>query len=182
MEAAFAESTVEMVFLFYADFPSGAVRVWTGIGNLELLQETWLGVGDLISIPEIEESTDTNIKRVSVKLSGLNPTLLSALQDDDYHHRDGEIYLALVNENGIINDPYLMFKGRLDSDEIDLDSETATVTLKVVDFMADLLKPRPWRYTHEDQQALHPGENDLGLEFVNQLKNLELPWGKPANA
>jgi hypothetical protein len=58
----------------------------------------------------------------------------------------------------------------------------ATVRLKATDFMGDLLRPRIWRYTHTDQQALYPTDGDDFFEFVPQLQNLQLNWGKPANA
>jgi hypothetical protein len=42
--------------------------------------------------------------------------------------------------------------------------------------MIDLQRPRERRYTHEDQQIDHPG--DMGFEYVSQLQELNLAWGK----
>lgn len=179
--------TVALVTFFYADFPDGPVRIWTGIGTLEWDGEDWLGVGSYISTSAITESADTAIKTIDVALSGLDPSLITAL-DTEYHQREGKMFLGLVGASGIIGDPYLLFHGRLDSDEVTIQKSNndgvgnATVKLVVTDFLGDLLRPRIWRYTHEDQQALYPDDGDLFLEYVPQLQNLQLNWGKPANA
>ena len=173
-----------MIILFHADFPSGAIRIWTGLGSLDWNGDTYLGVGDLVSVSGTVEGSDTSVKSLVVTLAGLDASLLGALENDDYHSREGNVWMGLLDDSGIIPDPYLLFNGRLDSDEIIIKGGkgATTVNLTVTDYLADLLRVRAWRYTHEDQQALYPGEGDKGLEFVPKLQNLEISWGKAANS
>jgi hypothetical protein len=42
--------------------------------------------------------------------------------------------------------------------------------------MIDLGTPRNWRYTHENQQVLHPG--DRGFEHVTAIQDREVTWGR----
>jgi hypothetical protein len=184
MREAVIAGVIKIIFLFEADFPSGPVRVWTGLGTLQWDDKEWLGVGSLINVESISDDTDTSIRSMVTTLSGLDPTLLGNLETDDYHQREGSVWLGLINDAGIVPDPYLIFNGRLDSDEVIIAGAKgdSMVRMTVTDYMGDLLRVRAYRYTHEDQQALYPGEGDLGLEFVNELQEKKINWGIPGNA
>ena len=49
-------------------FPSGAMRVWTGLGDITVDSETYSGVGSFLSISSITESSE-------VKATGLTKSL-----------------------------------------------------------------------------------------------------------
>ena len=60
--------------------------------------------------------------------------------------------------------------------EITDDAETCRITISYESRLIDLNTARSWRYTHESQQALHPG--DLGFEYVAAIQDREVTWGR----
>jgi hypothetical protein len=62
-------------------------------------------------------------------------------------------------------------------DTCDLEiGETATITLTIQNRLADWERPRLRRYTDEDQQSVYDG--DLGLQFVAQMAEKTIYWGR----
>ena len=89
----------------------------------------------------------------------------------------GKVWLGLLTEAGtIIADPVLAFAGRLDVPEITDDVETCRITISYESRLIDLNTARSWRYTHESQQVLYPG--DLGFEYVTAIQDREITWGR----
>lgn len=175
------EQQIRVVVFFYADFPSGAVRIWSGLGNLSWDGYTWVGLGDLIKVDPITETKDSRVEEIGVEVSGFSSDFFDPVQIDDFYGRTGTIWMGLIDEStgGVIDDPYVIFSGTLDYDEERFDGKTSTIKVMSTNRMADLLRPREYRYTHEHQQELHPG--DMGLEFVASLQDLQINWGKPSN-
>ena len=179
MKTEIASRKVSPLLLLKADFDSGPVRVWTGVGDIQWNGQTWNGLGSLLSVDPVQEQVDGSAQGLRIVLSGLDSNFFSPVVLGDYQGRRGEIYFGAVREDGtVIYDPYLLFAGSLDSDETEDDGSTSTLTLNIESRLADLLRKREYRYTHQDQQALHPGANDDGLKFVPALQNLSLKWGR----
>lgn len=86
-----------------------------------------------------------------------------------------EIVLGMP-EGGLIGDPKIVFKGRLDVGVIDDGAESCTVALTYEHELIDLERPREWRYTDQHQKRFHP--NDRGLEYIAGLQNAEVNWGR----
>jgi hypothetical protein len=78
----------------------------------------------------------------------------------------------------VIGAPVSLFRGLMDSDSVKDTGTEVSVTMSLESAMSDQLRPRVYRYTHEDQQTLYPDAGDKGLEFVAALQNLQLRWGE----
>jgi hypothetical protein len=61
----------------------------------------------------------------------------------------------------------------MDQMSIDL-GETAAVTVRLENRMADWERPRVRRYTDEDQQRAYPG--DLGFQFLTATVDKDIVW------
>jgi hypothetical protein len=115
---------------------------------------------------------------MALQLSGIASAIFDATQIGNYQGGRAAVWLAAFDEAmGLIADPYLLFEGTLDSDEISDNGQTVTITIFCEGPLADHLIARVWRYTHEDQKTLYPGTEDRGLEFVAALQDSELKWG-----
>lgn len=173
--AALSAETYRLLILAELDFPSGMVRVHSGVGEVIFNTNTYLGVGQLGKISTLEETAELRSSGFTLELSGIDPALLAISLNDDVQGRDAKIWLAFLDENHqIISDPVGPWLGRMDNLEGEL-GETATLQLNVENRMADWERPRIRRYTDADQQAEYPG--DKGFEFVNQMQEKEIPWG-----
>jgi hypothetical protein len=87
------------------------------------------------------------------------------------------IFLGLFDTNkSVISDVYTLFKGKMDIMKIDEGPESATIVLSLENRLIALDRSKERRYTHEDQQLSFSG--DKGFEFVPDLQDKEIIWGK----
>jgi hypothetical protein len=177
MSNAITAQTVAPVFLFYADFPSGAVRAWTGYGDLTYDAQTWLGVGDFGGVERVEESTDLRANGCRFTLTGIPSSLVSAALADAYQGRACALLLGAINlsSGALISAPYQVFAGRMDVISIEDGADTASIGLDAENRLIDLFRSRETRYTDEEQRTLFAG--DLGLEYVAGLQEKPIDWG-----
>jgi len=79
----------------------------------------------------------------------------------------------------IITSPVLQFSGLIDQMAITI-GQTATITLSAEHKLVRWERPNVRRYTDADQQKLYPG--DLGLQFISQVVEKEILWGRKESA
>lgn len=161
--------------LAYFDFPSGEVRVWTGLGNLSWDGETWSGIGTFGTFNPAQGGTDISAQGAEFGLSGIPSSLISAALGDAYQNRDCSVWLACLDSGGsVVSTPY-QWQGRMDTMVIDEKGETSDIRLTAESRLIDLDRPRIRRYTNEDQQQEYGG--DRGLEFVAAIADIPIHWG-----
>lgn len=179
-KAALAENAVRLALLVYADFPDGEIRMWSGTGSLFAEGNDWGGVGGLLAVEDITESTDTAQNGMAVRLSGIPSELFSTISLGNYQNRRAYVSLLVFDSDmEPLGAPVRLFSGLMDSDTVKDSGAEVSVTIAVESAMSDQLRPRVFRYTHEDQQTLYAGAGDKGLEFVASLQNLQIRWGSP---
>jgi hypothetical protein len=177
MSSAIVAPVVAPVFLFFADFPSGAVRAWTGFGNLTYDGDTYIGVGDFGGVERVDESTDLRANGCRFTLSGIPSSLLSAALADEYQGRACFLLLGVLDlsTGALIADPYQVFGGRMDVMTIEDGADTGIIGLDAENRLIDLFRSRETRYTDEEQRTLFAG--DVGLEYVAGLQEKPINWG-----
>ena len=156
-------------------FDSGAVRLWNGYGDLVIGSDTYTGAGTLLAISSVEESGEIAARGITMTLTGISSSLISVALTENYQNRSAKVYIGTLQENGAIS-TYQLFGGRLDVMTIEESGETATISVTAESRLIDLERPRTRRYTSEDQKSLYAG--DLGLDYVNDLQDKTLDWGK----
>lgn len=167
---------VTPVLIFYADFPTGAVRCWSGYGDLSWGGNTYTGIGNFGGVDRVDESSDQSAKGITFSLTGIPSSLIAIALADAYQGRTCSLWLGTLDSAGaLIADPYLFFSGRMDVMEIEDGGETASIKLTGENRLIDLNRARARRYTHEDQQIEYAG--DLGLEYVAGLQDKKIYWG-----
>lgn len=180
-DAAVDDATVRIAYLAQLEFPSGTIRVWTGVGNLSWDSQTWTGVGTLGGISDISEAKGTEAPGVTLQLSGIPSEMLALALDDAYQGYPAKIYQAMFDAAmAVIVDPVLVFSGRMDVMQITDAGQTGTIDLTCESHSIDLDRKRVLRYTHEEQQRLFAG--DLGLEFVAAMQDKPIYWSIASQA
>lgn len=170
-------SDARPALLFEGVFESGTVRFWSGVGEINYNSQTWYGSGNLISISPVEETADVVSGGLSVELNGVPSQLVEIALKQARQNSRGRVWLALMGADGrSVVSASLLFDGLLDQPVIEDDGDTCRIEIRYANHLADLLRPREWRYTDEHQQQLSPG--DRGLEFVAGLQEKEISWGR----
>ena len=166
------------------EFSDGTLRFWNGYGNLTMTaggsSKTFTGAGDLLGVSEIEESSTLSMSGVTLTLAGIKTSIISTALGANYTNRKGAIYLGLFDtSNNVIADVYTLFKGNMDVMNIQEGSETCVITLKLESRLITFEKASNRMYTLEDQKIDFP--NDVGFEFIPDLQDKEIIWGKKTN-
>lgn len=147
--------------------------------NIDFGGNTYYALGSTIGFSGIEETSELQVNQVRVTQSGVDGVYVSLYLSHSYIDRRFVIRKGFLDANDtLIVDPLPIFDGRCDSPEIseDPDSGTCTITLTASSHWVDFER-QPGRHTsHDEQQIWFPG--DLGFEFVSQLQNQKLEWGK----
>lgn len=178
MAAALSSGDLRPALFFEGEFASGFLRLWSGLGDVVWNAQTWVGAGNLMAISQIEETTDIVASGLSVTLSGVPTAFVSAAIIDAQQGLPGRVWVALRDTaDAIIADPIQVMAGRLDVPTLTDSGDTCEITITYESRLIDLTKPREWRYTHESQLALYPG--DVGFWYVTSLQEKEVVWGNP---
>jgi hypothetical protein len=163
------------------EFSTGTLRFWNGYGDLTMTaggsSNTFTGLGDLIGVSAISESDQVEAIGATLSLTGIKSSIISAALGANYTNRNASIFLGLFDTNkSVIADVYTLFKGKMDIMKIDEGPESATIVLSLENRLIALDRAKERRYTHEDQQLSFSG--DKGFEFVPDLQDKEIIWGK----
>lgn len=169
-------SSLKPFYAIKAEFQEGDIRLWTGYGDITISSESYTGSGSFLNISKVEETSEIKATSLSVALSGLDSSILSAAINANYQNRTLTSFLGMLNTNySIIADVYQLFQGRMDTMTINDAGESSGIVLTVESRLIDLEKPNERRYTAEEQKTLFT--NDKGLEFVTDLQDKEINWG-----
>ena len=173
--SAFTDDSLTPFIAVELEFDSGSVRLWNGYIDLEIDGSTFIGSADLMAVSGVEETGEIAAKGINMTLSGISTSLISIALSENYQNRTARVYIGSIAANGTVS-AYTLFSGRMDVMTIEENGETATISLSAENRLIDLERPRVRRYTSEDQKSLYPG--DLGLDYVNDLQDKTLDWGK----
>jgi hypothetical protein len=181
------------------------LRLWTGIGTLNVQGVDWTGAGTLLNVSSIEETTEIAAKGATLSLTGIPSEVVSLALRTPYQGRTCKIYFGLFKASKIIKEDssfllledgskiYLedlnagfteIFSGYMDQMDIEELPETSTIHLKVENKLVDLERARVARYSSSYQKSIYP--TDFGLDLVESIQDKEIVWGrgsfKPSDA
>lgn len=176
--AALKEKTIRPALLVEMDFSSAALRLWTGYGQLDWNEKIFEGGGPLVHLTPVEETQEVAARGLKGTLSGIPSSMISIALNEQYQGKPFRLYMALFEKDTdtFISDPELLFRGLMDVMSIQESGQTATIEISIENRLIELKRTRDRRYTHEDQQFYYP--QDKGLEYVADLQNREIKWGR----
>ena len=193
-------STVDVFFAIELFFDTSTLRFWSGIGEVELDGQTYVGSGQMIQVSSVDEALDISAKGATLTLSGLPSSLLSLALSEPYQGRKCKIYFGIKDNSSQFlqqeDDNYILtefgqfidtsippaqvmaeiFSGYIDQMNIDEGPETSSIAVYVESRLIDLQRPRQRRYTSESQKSKFP--NDRGFDFVEDLQMKKFQWGR----
>lgn len=158
---------------------NGTVFVCTLDRNISFSGDLYLGVGDFGKVSSSRETSESEASGIELELSGIPTDYINIAKDENYHGRIVIIRYGFLDNNfqftTATGDPAILFRGLIDQMFITL-GETATIRLTAEDEWIRWEEPLKSLYTNEEQQFLFP--DDLGLEFVQQVVDKEIIWGR----
>ena len=170
--AAIDDDVVYPFFAVELMFDSEVLRMWTGQGTFNDGLNDWVGAGNLLAISDIEETAEMSVRGATLTLSGVPSNILSLALSETYQGRVCNIYFGVSGEN-IFNQ---LFSGYMDQMNIEDGPETSTIELKVENRLIDLERARVARFASAYQKSVY--SNDKGLDFLEDMQDKPLTWGK----
>jgi hypothetical protein len=137
--------------------------------------ETYLGGSSLVTVDPSQESQDTKATTCTFGLNGIASGNISLALTEDYQGRNATLFLGALSSGSIVADPYVLFRGFMDTMDIADNGETASVQLKAESRLVALQKAKHRRFTAEDQKLIDP--TDDGFSYVNFLQDKPVSWG-----
>ena len=175
--AAIQSGMLRPALFVEANFTSGPIYVWSGLGLITWGGHEWVGIGSLGSVSTVEESSTVEAKGVTLTLSGIDATLLEGILDEFQVGLPVLVTLGLFNEAGVlIADPVLAFAGQMDQPTLEVNGTAATISINCENRLFEMNVAVDRRYTNEDQQRDYPG--DRGFEFVSSIQEAQIYWGR----
>jgi hypothetical protein len=190
----------DVVYPFFAVellFDTGALYLWTGLGDLVYQGTTYVGTGTLLDISDVEETVEIAARGATLTLSGIPSEVLALALTEPYQGRQCRIYFGLFNKGKLLEESgtYILledgsrinlelqelglaeiFAGYMDQMNIQEGADTCDVELKVENKLVDLERARVRRYSSGYQKSVYP--NDKGFDFVEDLQDKEIVWGR----
>jgi hypothetical protein len=181
-----------MALLFKMRFDSGDQNVWTGIGDLTFNSDTYQGLGNLITVSNYRETQTLRAEGMAFTLSGNIAANLSTALTEEFQGRVCTLWVAFFDNDvspGMLNDPLIIFQGRMDTMEIDHGSEQSLIELRAENVLVSLEHASNRRYTPDDHN-IGPDSStftdangveffDKGFDQVSILEDKEIVWGRP---
>jgi len=180
-KTAITSTVVRPIVACELDFSTGTLYFWNGYGDLSMTvngaSQTFTGLGDLAGISAVSETTEIKASGITLTLTGVKSSLISAALSANYTNRNAYVYLGLFDSSkNVVSDVYTLFSGKMDVLKINEQAETSTIELAVENRLIAFERANERRYTHEDQQVDFSG--DLGFEFIPDLQDKPIVWGK----
>lgn len=170
-----------LIFLVELDWPSGAVRAHTGIGELKLNNKLWQGVGSLGGIGEVTDDDELGRSELPLSMSVFDDTLLQESFRRDAVGREGMFYAAVRDASGQPIEASLtpMFAGYI-SDVGTTLGDNNKISVVLATDTADPRRKRPGRYTDESHRREFPG--DEVYKWAAKTADRPMHWGSKRDA
>lgn len=161
--------------IFDLTFADNHYFLWAGIGPLIIGGVTYTGCGTLGKVTTCSEGTGVEAKGITLTLSGIDPTWIAESMAEINLASRAKVSLAFLSTTGtVIDSPLCLFTGIMDGPSIDMDTNTASISIDVESKLVDMNRSRGGRLTDQDQKARFP--NDWSLQWVSYNADRNILW------
>ena len=169
-----------LFFAVKAEFDTDDILVWSGIDDLVIGSDTYIGAGTLLSVSNSEDNLELKSNGIVVALSGMDTTVVNYALTENYQNRPITIFMGYVmGGTNEVAGTLTLFKGRMTSLVINDAPEGSTVTIDAENRLVDLDRPSNLRYTKESQQFID--STDTCFNRVQSLQDKEIIWGRSSS-
>ena len=130
----------------------------------------------ILGISNHTEETDITKSSVSLVLSGADQTFISTVLGENVVNDSVDIFRGFLDDsNSLISDPFLLYRGKIDSFDIAETDKNSQVNLSIVSNWADFEKKNGRKTNNTSQQRFFSG--DVGMDFSSQTVQ-DIKWGR----
>lgn len=165
------------IYFISIDLAITPFHACTGTKDYTVFGDDFLGLGEIQNLGDLVSAADVAARPLVLTMSGVDPWITEPLLSRvNYKNRSVKIWRGFLDENeDLVDDPDLRWKGRADVGSVTLEDGTAVATLTCEPAAAMLLRANVSRYANEDHQMRYPG--DKFFEYLAQMEGKEVLWG-----
>ena len=159
--------------------PNEVIRIHTGVGELVIEGNTYLGVGQLGRVAAIESASDDKPVTVDVSLSGIPGNLLSDALGTRIRGSSARVLIFVQDESGNIKAAADSVVGLVTEYNVEIGDDN-TIQVGISDEFALYEHALNNYWSEQSQLALHPGDHIC--RFTAQMADREVYWGAKEDA
>tara|TARA_X000001382_G_C3116469_1_gene161727 strand:+ start:258 stop:812 length:555 start_codon:yes stop_codon:yes gene_type:complete len=170
-----ATDSLQPVTLVYIGVSSGS-RYTDHYKDITYDSNTYSASTLFTRLSSVSESSEIQVSNITLSFTGVDQTITSLFLNNIYLEKEAEIYKGFLNASEqVIADPFLLFKGRIESFSLDETENSSDVNIVIASHWADFSKIEG-RRTNTGSQQLH-FSSDKGFEFASQTTQ-DIKWGR----
>jgi hypothetical protein len=137
---------------------------------------TYLASDFILGVSNFTEEVDITKSTLNIGLSGADQTFISTVLNEPVINDEVIVYRGLLdNNNALIDDPFLLYKGNIENFSISETDKDSQVNLTIVSHWADFDKKNGRKTNNTSQQRFF--STDVGMDFASQTV-LDIKWGR----
>lgn len=160
-------------------YKSAPVRAHTGVGEVVIDGQTYIGVGTLGAIDPIKQSSNNGPSTMNLSMSGLDPTLVAETLNQRTQGSKVKIMICALDDDMRVTSASIMLAGRVSTQRFAYGAEMS-VEVEIVDRLADWQRKGSRRFDHESHIVEQPG--DKFFQYMSQMSEASLYWGSSRDA
>ena len=161
------------------DLKSGVTCAYTGVGQLIIAGETYLGVGSLGEISQLKENKTTSPPQLQLKLAGFDKSLVGMVMNEQSRGREVRLMMVAIGEEGKPLLAEVLFIGQITSINV-VSGEENAVCVNVSNRFERWSIGLPDRFTDESWSSRRQG--DRIFRYVAQMAERAIYWGSKKDA
>lgn len=170
-----ATDSLQPINLVYINIGTG-YRFTDHYKDVTYDSNTYLASSLFTRLSSVTESSEIEVSNITLSFSGADQTIISLFLSNNYMEKEAEVYKGFLNSSeAVIADPFLLFKGRIESFSIDESINQSNANIVVASHWSDFSKIEG-RKTNTGSQQIH-FNTDKGFEFASQTVQ-DIKWGR----
>ena len=170
-----ATDNLKPITLVYINVSSGH-RFTDHYKDITYDSNTYSASSLFTSLSSVRESSEIEVSNITISFTGADQTIISLFLSNAYMEKEAEVYKGFLDSNeSVIADPFLLFKGRIESFSINESINQSNVNVLVTSHWSDFNKIEG-RKTNTNSQQIHFSA-DLGFEYASQTIG-DIKWGR----
>ena len=169
-----ASGHVEMGFAVEIMAPSAPVRVHTGVGEVVINGQLYLGLGSLGSISPSKSDGSTSPKDVTLSLALIDSSMLALALNEKMVGSQVQIIMFTYGADGQVKSTAVAFAGKITSVSAVTGDEN-TVSYSCANELEGWQSICSWRYTEDGHLLRYP--DDHCFRYVGEMSERTIYWG-----
>ena len=130
----------------------------------------------IMGISDFTEETDLTKGSITLSLSGADQTFISTVLNENVINDSVDIFRGFLDDsNALISDPFILYRGKIDSFDIAETDKNSQVNLSIVSNWADFEKKNGRKTNNPSQKRFFSA--DVGMDFSSQTVQ-DIKWGR----